>query len=926
MSPSKTKRTKVDLSLPKAAPLQPQQQQSQSQQEDCVFYRIYIDPSKLSHAQQLQKATTPPDLPTLHALISSYALQQTQGHIWHKEKFGLSLSEAGNGGVESPFLHGKTKFGDCISDEWIIVHMIKEITREFHKFGLVASIWDTDGSFLLIESADHLPHWLSPSTSTNRVFVYNGSLHIIPPPQTLAQQSFLPSVSTTIPLERALHIVKAHSGITVASEEIQESAFQRSRESFERMGVDGYHYARCVVPRGVARLVKGDEGLVSVGVEAFYERDPVQLKACQGMKYFHPSTNVTTTIRFTRTLYAQLASQEFRGGAPPVYTHVLAAAGKKESKEYKAVDLGMKLAIGFEIIAAKVGLGDLKDDGMHVKRSVDTYFFETDPEWRTFHSRLTKLGYFKNELPGSKLYKTLEREAKTQHLNRLFPVTNASAEDDLDEDDLEDGSAPHQEHPSTRIRRALLAVPENTMDSEFLDTRQEDDDGWMVIDPDALEEMLKAVSGGHSGLKEEDLSTDDELEEEDDEVDEEEQAERKAMGKNVKNLNEVVKRFGDFVDKKSTVDGVLFPGETETFEEEANPNDDDFLEAGDSDNEEDSDEDEELFPRFDPNAMDQDDDDSGDDKPLEIDEDKFMASMIKLLGIDDTILRNPSNNATSATTATASTGLAKKQKHSAPKTAPTSFDPSSLLLRPSTANSKLPIVTLDDSDDDIQDLTGHKGFGIVGNRRGVQESEDDSDDEKAVASKWDRVFLKGLEKVEWEMEESRMRIEASSSSANSAATDSKKDQGNNGMDQDSDSDADDDEMDMKLDEYMAAMDMELSKSKIGRNPNQQGGKKTGLFEDADTDVHEASLRQHDGENEQRPKWRLKRMEENGIRLDDSDDESDPERDDEDVGELDVDANLVKNLLESFQAQNGLPGPASNILGRLGLQLPRNDKV
>ncbi|XP_022895291.1 protein ecdysoneless homolog [Olea europaea var. sylvestris] len=37
--------------------------------------------------------------------------------------------------------------------------------------------------------------------------------------------------------------------------------------------------------------------------------------------------------------------------------------------------------------------------------------------------------------------------------------------------------------------------------------------------------------------------------------------------------------------------------------------------------------------------------------------------------------------------------------------------------------------------------------------------------------------------------------------------------------------------------------------------------------------------------------------------------------------VDVDINLVQNLLDSFSTQQGLPGPASNLLGLMGLKLP-----
>ena len=50
---------------------------------------------------------------------------------------------------------------------------------------------------------------------------------------------------------------------------------------------------------------------------------------------------------------------------------------------------------------------------------------------------------------------------------------------------------------------------------------------------------------------------------------------------------------------------------------------------------------------------------------------------------------------------------------------------------------------------------------------------------------------------------------------------------------------------------------------------------------------------------------------------DLDDESDGE-------EIDIDFNLAKNLLESFTAQAGTAGPGSNLLGLMGMRLPRDE--
>jgi len=42
--------------------------------------------------------------------------------------------------------------------------------------------------------------------------------------------------------------------------------------------------------------------------------------------------------------------------------------------------------------------------------------------------------------------------------------------------------------------------------------------------------------------------------------------------------------------------------------------------------------------------------------------------------------------------------------------------------------------------------------------------------------------------------------------------------------------------------------------------------------------------------------------------------------DDDDGIVDVDINLVSSLLQSFMNQEGMPGPASNLLGAMGIKL------
>ena len=146
--------------------------------EDCVEYSLYIINAKLStdtnirdRLREVQKASTE----LSRRLLKTY--------IWQREAFGLKLVRE-NGevcctlyrGLEladdccragSSFLRGRTNHGDSVEDEWLIVYLLRELSKSF------ADLWikvvDTDGEFLLIEAANTLPRWLNPEIADNRV-------------------------------------------------------------------------------------------------------------------------------------------------------------------------------------------------------------------------------------------------------------------------------------------------------------------------------------------------------------------------------------------------------------------------------------------------------------------------------------------------------------------------------------------------------------------------------------------------------------------------------------------------------------------------------------------------------------------------------------------------------------------------------------
>lgn len=68
-------------------------------------------------------------------------------------------------------LRGRTEYGDSVEDEWVIVWLLRELTRKFED--LWVKVNDSDGEFLLVEAAGTLPEWLEPEVAENRVSLFS---------------------------------------------------------------------------------------------------------------------------------------------------------------------------------------------------------------------------------------------------------------------------------------------------------------------------------------------------------------------------------------------------------------------------------------------------------------------------------------------------------------------------------------------------------------------------------------------------------------------------------------------------------------------------------------------------------------------------------------------------------------------------------
>lgn len=200
--------------------------------DDTVFYSIYPDFSLCSSSSAITD-----HLQSLHLQILSTISPLTSDYIWQHEPFSLSPSTSDN----LPHFHGKVKFGDNLDDEWFVVFLLFHISRKFTSVSV--RVWDTDGEFLLIEAAYYLPGWLNPENSSNRVFIRNSEVHIIPRKQ----------ISSTPPLKDALKFLIEHPEITRASDTVQ-SAIKGRISDYPDKARRNVHRVRVRVPVSIAQV------------------------------------------------------------------------------------------------------------------------------------------------------------------------------------------------------------------------------------------------------------------------------------------------------------------------------------------------------------------------------------------------------------------------------------------------------------------------------------------------------------------------------------------------------------------------------------------------------------------------------------------------------------------------------------------------
>ncbi|CAF0717405.1 unnamed protein product [Brachionus calyciflorus] len=452
--------------------------------ESQVEFKIFIS---------TQKNTESVDF--LYQNMIDYAESLTSNYIWNNEKFYLnkpistwSQPEYTFGLQNNPIdytCYGCVDFGDNIKDEWFIVYLLYKLTSKFEG-RLAAKIVDSDGDFLLIQSANYLPDWASSAADNcmdNRVFIYNGQLHIIPPATNPAQITYLPAFGS---IKSSLHgakVVFDFPSVTRAGDLIQDCIYKQINIfEPEVIAKNLFHRATCLIPAKLAWLLKSNPSLISSAINRFSEKDPSDLKLCSTLSTFKPVDLVNYRVQFTKHLYGKLKYVDYRPEKRQNWPCLNQSKNPNEqvlnSINKERSILGHKLTCAFEIISKQI----LNDS-------------DIDRTFESYIRRLKNFGYFKDYLENSKNYNELMVKAKESFENEgaYFKSDCNKLGEKKNIDKLIDSFYLDnilKEDYVVKIKEEISNVQEKETD---------DSDDWLCVEAPALDDYLEMYARGDVG-------------------------------------------------------------------------------------------------------------------------------------------------------------------------------------------------------------------------------------------------------------------------------------------------------------------------------------------------------------------------------------------------------------------------------------------
>ncbi|KAN0125412.1 SGT1 domain containing protein [Lactarius tabidus] len=493
--------------------------------EDTIYYALHPPESSSDRTST-----------TILALsVQNFVESLLPDFLWHRDTFQVKVVQ--NGDKSGWILEGWMRVGDSIDDEWCVVWLLREVSV---KWDCAISVRDSDGEFMLIEAADDLPSWVTPSVVENRVWIYRSHLHLIPlsyvsPPSSKGRPASVSldgndDFSTSdefLDIPDAIKLVRDTSTSTSAPPQVEKTVWKRIARYPDDLHRH-VHKARTYLPLDIAKALSVNPALVQKAAEVFYTRDAVQLRAAHKMARFSPEPCLLRTVRLTRTAYAQLVGQKFY---PP---RIFGRWQEKErSPQWRWKDLGMKIACGFEMLYQEGrSREEIGFDGSSTAAQKDA--LQRDPEFIKYVNGIRTAGYFRGEMEGSQLWDALESKALTVFLQ--------SRQED-------DASRPSF---ASQVDASIANAGDLTPSQDL-----EDPDDWLTVNAEDLDRALQASMSQHTPHKSHEMGVDPDPENE----------ERDPTHAQVAKLSDLAKKVDAFVAGKGDVEGAMFDDEQSSGDE-----------------------------------------------------------------------------------------------------------------------------------------------------------------------------------------------------------------------------------------------------------------------------------------------------------------------------------------------------------------------
>lgn len=295
--------------------------------------------------------------------------------IWNEQPFNLTEVTA-EGKVKCLF--GRTRYNESVDDEWLVIFLLRIITEKLTS--LFAYVEDCDGQLLLIEAAKHIPRWLEPTNSANRVFIGRGKVVILP----LNENETVLNASG-LKIEQSIAVMKKGFDRYFACDEVQK-CIKGKTDQFPQKAFDSIHKVNVQIPLSAVHLLCLHPLLISRVVRNSASLDVHDMSKLRREKFQLPGEATWCQVEMSQSHYAQI-------------DYKLRRKFKNSSlnKHEKAVEIGKVVKLGCELSYVKL----VKEGALLNENRLKAYM-----------ASLKEKGYFQGELEGSKLYNELEAKAK----------------------------------------------------------------------------------------------------------------------------------------------------------------------------------------------------------------------------------------------------------------------------------------------------------------------------------------------------------------------------------------------------------------------------------------------------------------------------------------------------------------------------------